>query len=170
MSEDLGVFGNLDMDEVSDDPFLVGASTYRCVCIDSKIVEKDGDLTWQWEWRVDEPGNEFHNMPIRERYGIWPHLTKWDDYSPEQKKTTKFLKKRLREAFDFTKDEVQKARPTDLLNKVAYVTTVVNPSKQPGDDRKFTNVKSALCERLFVERGGTTGDQSAAAAGASLGI
>lgn len=164
------VFGNLDLDEVADDPFLVASSTYRCVVVDSKMVEKDGETTWNWEWKVDEPGNEYHNMSIRERYGVWPELTSWNDYSAEQKRTTKFLKKRLREAFDFTVAELNTVTPDMLIGKMAYVTTTVNPSKKEGDERKFTNVKTALCERLFIERGGVPGDAASAATGASLGI
>jgi hypothetical protein len=164
-----GLFGNLDMDEVSDDPFGVAPSTYRAVVVDAKVVEKDGQYTLNWRWKIDEPGNEYHNMPVNERFGLWPEK-EWADYTPDEKRTTKFLKLRLRTAFDLTKEEIDKLSPDQLIGKVAYITTKINPSTKEGDDRKFTNVQNAVSERLFHEQGGTPSDNGAAAAESSLGI
>jgi hypothetical protein len=170
------VFGDLDMDNVRDDPWLVDANvTYRTIVTESNTTDKvddDGNTvrTWKWTYHVDDESSDFHGMPIRERHSYFlGERGKWENLNAKEKLQLSLLYDRLRKAFDYTKSDLPTVKTEDLIGKVVYVTTVNNESKREGDDRKFTNVRTALSERLFQEQGGALSEASTAT-GSSLGI
>lgn len=169
----VSIFGDLDMDKVPDDPFAIDPRTYRAVVVeaDVKTSTRDGETNsfLVIKYAIDEPGDDFHGENVWDRYGIWPN-TKWDDMTPAQKKTIKFMKQRLREGMDLTQEEIKNfSDPSTLIGKTLYLTIVQNEDKN-GGNRKFNNVRSALSERLFKEQGGTVSDQNSASTGASVGL
>ncbi len=166
--------GDLDMDDVADDPWAIEPNTYRCVVTESSTQDKKDEndqivRTWKWTSHIDEPDDaRHHGKPIREMYTFFPMIPVKDQEAQDQQNLSR-LKKRLREAFDFTKEELGKVTDDDLIGRTVYVTTVQNASKKEGDDRVFTNVRSAISERLFQERGGESSAASSATS-ESLGV
>lgn len=168
----MSIFGDLDMDKVPDDPFAIDPTTYRAIVVEagvkSKTVDEVTQQTLTIKYAIDEPDNDFHGDNVWDRYGIWPGV-KWEDLTPAQKKTTKFLKQRLREGMDLTPEQIANFdEPADLVGKIVYLTIVQNEAKD--GSRKFNNVRTAKSERLFKEEGGTDSDQNSATTGASVGL
>ena len=168
---DADIFGGLDVTQVGD-PFAVDPNTYRCTVTEAKVdkyVNNEEGKTYYnlvWVYSVDEPTSEFHGMPIRERHPLYPQYktngkVDWSKFSPEEKKKTKFLKLRLRQAFDFTEDQIQTMRPSMLIGMQVYVTTRTGESKDPEDTRKFTNVRTAMSKRAYEEKNGVSDNDAA---------
>lgn len=145
------IFGDLDVDLIGDDPFSTAAGTYRADLVDAVVKEKDGNTSFTLKWKINEPDNEFHGNTIMEFYPLFPGV-KWEDYDGDMKKRTKFLKKRLREGFDLSEEEIKSVSPSHLVGKTAYITVVVNEGKDANTGKKFTNVQEALSLRLYRER------------------
>lgn len=168
------IFGGLDSGLVGD-PFAVDPNTYRCTVTDAEVVKftdketQEVSFLFTWKYTVDEPTSEFHGMTIQERHPIYPHLRKpgdssqdlWNRYGPEEKRKTKFLKLRLRTSFDMTEEEINKVRPSQLIGREVYVTTVTGESRNPEDNRKFVNVKSTMSRTKYEEKNGVSSDDAA---------
>lgn len=171
----MSIFGDLDVSEISDDPFGVANNTYWAVCTDAKFKEKDGNTAFVITWQIDDPGGEYDRSKITEYYSMYPGLT-WAELDGEQKKRMKFLKLRLRRGFDLSEKEINTIAPAALINKGAYITTKQNPASDgaidstTGKPRMFTNITDALSRRLFEEEGGTVGQQNSNELAKSIGL
>lgn len=164
----MSIFGDLDITQVSDDPFAIAEATYYCTCTDAKIIEKDGNRILFTQWTIDAPGTEYDNMKIPSRNFLPPADAKSaDELDGDQIRSLKFLRKYLREAFDLSESEQQKFTPEELLKKTAWITTVNKPGKE--SDQKFVNIRTALCDRLYEEQAAKY-NENATAAGSSVGL
>lgn len=151
------LFGDMDIANISDDPFEVAPNTYWCICTESfiKESEKDGETVTNLviKWQIDEPDNEYHGNTLTEWYKLFPGR-KFEDLDPNEKKAMKFLKRRLRRGFDLSEEEMNKLRPSQLIGEGAFVTVVVTEGKGANEGKTFTNVRDALCTRLYEEENG----------------
>lgn len=149
----MSIFGDLDVTDLPDDPFYTAPNTYKCVCVEAKIVEKDGKRAFTISWQIDEPESEFNKNRISEYYQLPdPGITDLNELDSDQRRSLKFLKARLIKGFDFTNEEANAANPSECIGKTAYVTTVVKDDTKGGTDKKFTNVQDAISERLYKEQ------------------
>jgi hypothetical protein len=114
----MSIFGDLDVSNISDDPFKVEPNTYKAVVTESGIKEKNGNKGFTFKWTIDEPDSDFHGRSVSEYYSL-PATEDTELMSSEEKRSISFLKKRLREAFDFSPEEVNSASPDDLMRKEA---------------------------------------------------
>lgn len=160
----MGIFADIDIDDIPDNPFGVPAGTYRTICTDAKYIEKDDVTSLTITWTVDEPDNGAHGNNISKWYTLYPGV-KSADLTPEQKKYLSFLKLMLREGFGLSESEIATVEPSDLIGTVVYVTVVENQGKGDNAGKTYTNVKSAMCERLYNEN-----RQAMESVGASFGI
>lgn len=154
------LFGDMDVANISDDPFEVAPNTYWCICTDAFVKVKDepddnGDdvVNLVIKWQIDEADNEYHGNTMTEWYRLFPGK-KLDDLDPAQKKAMKFLKRRLRRGFDLNEEEMNKLKPSELIGCGAFVTVVVTDGKGANAGKTFTNVRDALCTRLYEEENG----------------
>lgn len=165
------LFGDMDIANISDDPFEVAPNTYWCICTESYVKEstKDGDTVVNLiiKWQIDEPDNEYHGNTLTEFYKLFPGQ-RYEDLDANEKKAMKFLKRRLRRGFDLSEEEMNKLRPSSLIGEGAFVTVVVTDGKGQHTGKTFTNVRDALCKRLYEEENGE--QSSGAALSKSLGI
>lgn len=158
------VFGDLDTTQIGDDPYYTKPDTYWAICTDFKnITSKDGSEQAVITWTIDEPDNEYHGNNIQEYYPLFPGR-KWEEYTADEKKRTKYFKKRLREAFDLSETQIQALKFSDLIGIGAYITLVENPSKTD-ETKKYINVNKATSKRLHDEE-----KNSADSTSASLGL
>lgn len=152
--EDEDIFGDVDVNEVGDNPFDVADGTYRMVCTGSKITQKEGDER-RWlvhEWTVDDEESEYYGMKLRDQNQLPPRGVKYKDLTPAQKKSLKFFKMKMRQAFDFSETQLSTFKPSDCLDKVAMGTVVHNQGKGENADKSYANVDRIICMRLFEER------------------
>lgn len=145
------IFGDLDLSSVPDDPWFTAAGTYWAFCTDALMKENDsGQLQLIFSWTIDEPDNDYHGNTLKEYYSLFPGK-KWEDYTPDEKKVTKFLKRRLRRGFDLSEEQINTVSPSDLQGNGAFITVKANEGKGDNAGRKFSNVQDAVCKRVFDE-------------------
>lgn len=168
------VFGDIDINDVSDDPFGVAESTYFCVCTDSKIEEKEetGARMLIIVWTIDQPGSEYDRNKLTERYQLPIKGVRAEDQEPEVKKSLKWLKLRLRKGFDLSETDMARFNQDCgmLVGKEAYVTTKNNSGENAeGEKRVYANVKSVMSPREYKEKNAEK-MEDAAEVGASIGL
>lgn len=166
------LFGDMDVANISDDPFEVAPNTYWCICTESFVKVKEGDdgediTNLVVKWQIDDPESEYHHNTLTEWYRLFPGK-KLEDLDPEEKKKMKFLKRRLRRGFDLSEEEMQKLRPSQLIGEGAFVTVVVKEGTGANAGKSFTNVQDAMSKRLYEEENGP--DSAGANLAASYGI
>ena len=72
--------------------------------------------------------------------------------SAKEKKSMKYYKLNLRNAFDLSEEDMMTFTAQDLLGRKAYVTTEINSV----DGTAYTNVAKVLCERRYLEENAAT--------------
>lgn len=150
------LFGNMDISNISDNPFEVAANTYWSNCTESYVKEheKDGETVTNLiiKWMIDEPDNEYHGNTLTEFYKVFPGKD-WNELDAAEKKSLKFLKRRLRRGFDLSEEEIAALKPSTLVGNGAFVTVVNNDGTGAHAGKVFTNVRDAVCQRIWVEEG-----------------
>lgn len=160
----MSIFGDMDTTEIGDDPFFTAAGTYKAVCSDASIQTKEEKGTsLVIDWTIDEPDSDFNGNNVREYFALFPGQA-YASLDANEKKRLMFLKKRLRDGFDLSEEEMAAVNPSDLIGSEAYLTLVVNEGKGDKIGQKFTNVRNALSQRRYVEV------NESSAASSSLGI
>lgn len=152
----MGIFGDLDVSDIPDNPFYIAPNTYWCVCTGADRYERDGQESLVIKWAIDEPDSEYHGNNIS-RWFSMPDLEgrSWADLDSDEKKALKFLKFMLRRGFDLSEEEIDSVSNDDLVGKEMYVTTVVTPDKE-NPEKEYVNVRDVVCKRLFDEQRGNT--------------
>lgn len=151
-----GLFGDLDIANVSDNPFEVAPGTYRATCTEALVKknEETDALSLVIKWTIDEVDSEYHGMPVTEYFGLPPRGVLYEDLDAKQKRALKFFKRRLREGFDLSESEMQSLKPSELMGRDAYITVKLTEGedKKTGEARTYMNIQTALCPRLYNER------------------
>lgn len=164
VDEDEDVFGDIDMNDVSDNPFDVKDGTYKARCISSKIESKDGDRFLRLEWQIEEDTSEFDGMKLRDQQQLPPRGAKWKELTPSQQKSLKFFKMKLRQTFDLSETQISTFKPSDLIDKEAMLTTTHNQGKGENANRSYVNVDRAISIREYEERQAKYGSNATEAA------
>ncbi len=163
----MSIFGDLDVDEISDNPFEIPDNTYFVTCVKSEFGEKDGTRSFRLGYKIEMAESDYHGLPISDWFSpINGETESASDLTPAQKQKLSHLKKRLREGFDVSAEKMATLNPSELLGRNLYVTTRTSSDKNPAVDRKYVNVVSALSPRLYEERTAN----NANAASSSLGM
>jgi hypothetical protein len=153
-----GIWGDTDADEIPDNPFHIAENTYQAMCVECYEVTKNGDSKLIIKWQIEEPESEFHEEPVTEKFSLFKKPV--SQMSRTEIKQNSFLKKRLREGFDLTPDEVKHFDPKMALGKYAFIQVINTPDKQD-PTVMYNNVRSALSPRLVAEQnGGITEDMN----------
>ena len=157
----MSIFGDLDTTEIDDNPFYTKPDTYWAVCTDAvqKFNEESNLTQIVITWTIDEPDNEYHGNNVQEYYSLFPeHGGDWSRYSPDEKKATKWLMRRLRRGFDLSESELQGLEYSQLIGKGAFITLKESKGKEGTRNagKTFVNVVDALSKRLYEEEKGST--------------
>jgi len=139
-----GLFGELDAEEVSDDPFYVAADTYRCVLTDaSRVTEEDEYDFLSFRWTIEDDDSEYEGNTISDRLNVWPDVAA-EDLTADQKKDNARCKQRLTQ-MGLTPMQMnvllEDENLADLVGLEAYVKVVNNEGKGDNEGRTFTNVR-----------------------------
>lgn len=170
MTEDMddNIWGDLDADEIPDDPNYVAPNTYLATVTEAKYVtdkETGERVALTWRWTIQEPDSKYDGYPVNE-YKQLPRKSVMqaegrDKPNAAELRQMAFLKQQLMRAFDFTEEEIKRVRPQDLLGKTAYITTKEGSSSDPSDLRKFVNVSWAISPEKYAEQQADRGNSLA---------
>lgn len=145
----MSIWGDMDVDDIPDDPFHIPANTYRCICTEAYTKIKDDQEALIIKWTIQEPDSDYHEDSLTEFFPLFKKPI--DELTGKERKRTAFMAKRLREAFDLTKEELKEWKPSNGIGMYAYLT-VVNNSDKNDETKTYNNVSNALCQRLYDEK------------------
>lgn len=149
----MSIFGDMDVDDIPEDPFYVAPNTYWCVCTEAKFTDfdkDDGQMFLQIVWTIDEPDNDYHTKNLQKTYKVFPGKKK-SDLAPKEIQGLSYLKRDLRRGFDLSESEMQTVNPSELVGSGAFVTSIVNEGKGDNAGKKFVNINDTVCKRIFDE-------------------
>lgn len=149
----MGLFGDQDAEDVSDNPFYVAPDIYRCTLAEAskqeKSEEKGGGEGVSFKWVVTDEESDYHGNNISDWHNVYPDVNK-EDETPDIRRDRARMRKRMKE-MELTNAEqdvlLEDDNLEDLIGMEADVE--VSESKDKTDPEKiWTNVK-----RIFnVER------------------
>lgn len=146
------------IEDISDDIFLVAEGVYKCFVKDSVIKEKDGNSTLNIVWSIDSPETEFHGLPLRDYINLILDDRPFEELEPQEKRDVKKLKNRLRRGLGFTEEQIAKneVSPSAMLNRFAYLTVKHNSGKEgtANAGKTFANIQDAVNAVLYEEEHG----------------
>lgn len=141
-----GLFGDIDAEEVSDNPFYVAPDTYLCVLSEANVVtKKDGseEQAISIKWVIQDEDSDYYQNNVSEWFNIWPDVTA-DEITAKQRKDMARLKGRLK-SLGLTPEQMNVLLDDDNLDMLvgteAYVEVVETVDKED-PDKKYTNVRS----------------------------
>ncbi len=154
----MSIFGDLDVSEVNDDPFYTAPATYWANVVDASYKENEttGVTSLVIKWKIDEPGNEYNGNGVQEQFMLPLPGLALKDQPEKHQKSLKFLKQRLRKAFDLSEEQIASITPEELVGEGAYITTRVTEGTGDNEGRQFTNIQNAVCRRLYDENADKT--------------
>lgn len=166
-TEELGLFGEMDIEDIPDDPWYIAAGTYYAAVTESKrVVTKQGNPALIINYTIDEPDNEFHGQTKGDFFQLFPNI-KYKDLDADQKKVVIRMKARLREAFDKTEEEIPKVKPSELIGEKVYITITENAGKGEHEGKTFYNISKVVSKRLWEEENEGKPDGSMSSVGLS---
>lgn len=136
------LFGEVDSDDIPEDPFYIAPGTYDCVVIDAAFVtKKDGSgHGLSIKYQIEDSESEFDGNTIPEWKNVYPDLTP-EDMTPEIKRHLSFVKQRLGQ-LGVPAGEMNSI--LDNLDSLIGIKCVVNVTETTAQDgsRTYTNVRN----------------------------
>jgi hypothetical protein len=140
----MGLFGELDAAEISDNPFYVAPDVYKCILAEANRVQKK-DFTGEgisFKWVIEDEESDYYGSNVSDWLNIYPDVS-GDEVTPKIKQSNARLKSRLQE-MGLSAEEMDVLLDEDnlenLVGMVAYVT--VSESHDKNDpDKVYTNVR-----------------------------
>ena len=137
----MGLFGDIDVSEVPNDPFWVDDGTYLAVLSELKdVTTNDGRHGLAMKWVIQDEDSEFHGNNVQDWKNTYPELTE-DDLTPEIRQDLSRLRQRL-EQFGVTEEDMQgwdAEVAASYVGTEAYIT-VKNTTNQDDPSKKYRNV------------------------------
>jgi len=144
-----GLFGELDAEEVSDNPFYVAPDIYNCTLIElNRVEKKDGSGEGlSFKWQIEDPESDYEGSTISEWINIYPDLTA-SEITQNVRRDQARLKQRLTQ-MGLTSEEMNILLEDDNLDKhigmVAYVDVIEQKDKNFAENGKiYTNVRKVI--------------------------
>lgn len=137
----MGLFGNIDANEIPEDPFHVDDGTYLSVLTEVKVVQRssDGQNGLAFKWTITEEDSEFEGNTLNDWKNFYPELTE-EDLTPDIKKDLSRLKQRLTQ-IGVPEEDMDSFNEnfSDYIGTEAYVT-VRNTTDTRDPSKKYRNV------------------------------
>lgn len=167
--EEFGLFGDMDISDIPDDPWFVGAGWYKATVTTSERRKKKDDSGWAWviNYTIDEPDSEYHGFNKSDWFNLY--LTggrTLKDLDKDEKAATIRMKVRIMEAFDRTEAEAGSFKPADAMGEDVYIQVVERAGKGEHEGKTFSNLQKVLSKRAFQEKNASA-DASMTEAGLS---
>lgn len=139
----MGLFGDIDVSEVPNDPFWVDDGTYLAVLSELKDVTTNSEPARHglaMKWVIQEEDSEFNGNNVQDWKNTYPDLTE-DSLTPEIRQDLSRLRQRL-EQIGVTEEDMQNwdaEVAASYVGTEAYIT--VKNSTNPDDpSKKYRNV------------------------------
>lgn len=146
----MGLFGELDANEVSDNPFYVPPDVYQCVLTEAtrnqKKNPKEDDLSKEglaFKWVVEDDESDYDGFNISDWHNIYPDITE-DQVNVQVRRDNARLKKRLGD-MGLSPDEMNEILEDDNLNELVGITANIEITETPDKndpDKVWSNIKS----------------------------
>lgn len=138
----MGLFGDVDITEVPEDPFFVDDGTYLAVLESFKTVDNEerGTHGLVIRWKITDEDSEYFNNNVDDWKTTYPNLTP-DEVTPEIRKDLSRLKNRLSQ-IGVTEDDMNnwsEEVSAEYVGTEAYIT-VKNSTNQDDPSKKYRNV------------------------------
>lgn len=137
----MGLFGDVDISEVPEDPFFVEDGTYLSILTEIKAVvrESNGQHGLAFKWVVTEDDSEFNGSQLQDWKNYYPDITE-ADLTKDIRTDMSRLKQRLTQigvAEDDMNSFVEDAE--QYIGTEAYVTVKNTPDKTD-PSKKYRNI------------------------------
>lgn len=144
-------WGNLNVEEIPDDPFSVPDNTYYSICTEAGFAEYEGQRQFRLKFVVMDPDSPYYERPISHKYDLPdPKESDFKKLSKSEQYGVTFLKQHMARGFDMTPEEINDPKPSEhMIGNYAFVTTVLNSGKGKNAGKKFTNVTDIVCQRIL---------------------
>ena len=164
----MSIFGDMDeeeIDQLPDDPWEIKDDWYFVSITKAwEVQEEDGEERYwlRLTMSVEEPDNDYHGMPVRLRFQIFPredsetveqYKQRMKHLSGDDKRDIARLKQFCQQGLDLKPAEMVSFVTSDFIGYKLHVQVKNRKSNKEGDTRKFPNVVDFLSERLYEERG-----------------
>lgn len=140
----MGLFGELDAAEVSDNPFYVAPDVYQCILAEAnRVQKKDGSGEGiSFKWVIEDEESDYFGSNVSDWLNIYPEVT-GDDVTAKIKQSNARLKSRLQE-MGLSAIEMDVLLDDDnlemLVGMAAHVTVSESHDKNE-PDKVYTNVR-----------------------------
>lgn len=137
--QDFTLFGDIDPEEIPNDPNHVDPGTYECEVTRAQFVTtNDGRHGLSLQYTITDD-SDFHGTPIREWKIFYPGITS-DELTPEIRKDLSRLKQRLL-SLGVPEAAQNSLDPKELLG-IRCNVTVYEGTNRNDPTRKYTNVQT----------------------------
>jgi hypothetical protein len=144
----MGLFGDLDANEVSDDPFYIPPDVYRCVLTEASRNEKKNpkpdDLSKEglsFKWVIEDEDSDFDGYNKSDWHNLYTDVSE-DEVTVQVRRDNARLKKRLGE-MGLTPDEMNNLLEDDNLAELVGIVANVEITETPDKndpDKKWSNI------------------------------
>lgn len=147
----MGLFGDIDANDVADDPFFVPAGTYESVLTDASLYTPDGEETPTaifFTWTIDdEDAEDYNGNSVSDRCAVFPEITS-DEVTPKIRKAFSFTKSRLKE-MGLDEDDMNGLLDNDGEKLEEYVgleatIQVRNSTDKNDSEKKYSNIQKVV--------------------------
>jgi hypothetical protein len=167
MSEGFSVFGQMDLDTISDDPWAVENNWYFVRVTKSYFtVDDEGQNYWHVVYSIFEPDSKYHGRPLRERFMIFPDYKPGSpdsipaELEPEQVTQLEKLKQRMTKGLGLKGQELAyySTHMEELIGEELYVKVKNNPGKvgTEYEGETFINITDAKKEMPGAKKDATS--------------
>lgn len=166
--EDFGLFGDMDIEDIPDDPWFVGAGWYQCsVTKSTRHAKKDSSgYAWIVNYTIDEPDSQYHGFTKSDWFDLYPGRP-FKELSADEQQATIRMKNRIMEAFDKTEAEAARFRPDDAMGETVFMKVVERQGKGEHTGKTFSNIEKVISKRLREEQNEGKADSSMSDVGLS---
>lgn len=150
----MGLFGDLDANQVADDPFYVAPDKYKCILTEASLKEKTDQSGFglAFKWVITDEDSEYEGQNLSDWLNVWPDGVDEEDMTAAIKQAMSRTKMRLIQmglSSDQMNTLLDEESNLDLLvGMEAYVDVVETPDKND-PDKKWTNIRKV--ERIYDE-------------------
>jgi hypothetical protein len=154
----MGLFGDLDANEVSDNPFYVAPDIYQCTLIELNRVEKKDQSGegLSFKWQIEDTDSDYEGSTISEWINIYPDAVS-TEFTQNMRRDNARLKQRLTQ-MGLSAEEMNVLLDEDNLDKVvglvAFVDVIEQKDKNYDENGKiYTNVRKVILPEDASEEG-----------------
>lgn len=152
MTESFSAFGDLDIDEIPDDPFHIENNVYRWIITKAEFRTSKDNQTGRDRtsanitFNVNNHDSEYHGRPVPQYFTIYPGLTR-DDFENMDSETRANVKRNLSNykmmlrAFKLSESEIVSITPDNINEVLVGQECIATLTNNERNGKKFRNLQ-----------------------------